>query len=37
MTDTQLTSGTGSSVVVTECQTCGNQDLHTILFLGYLP
>ncbi len=37
MTDTQLTSGTGTSVTVEKCQTCGNEELHTILFLGYLP
>ena len=37
MTDTQLTSGTGTSVTVEKCQTCGNDELHTILFLGYLP
>jgi len=37
MTDTQLTSGTGTSVTVEKCQICGNDGLHTILFLGYLP
>ena len=29
--------GTGSSVVVKECQVCGNDKLEPILFLGYLP
>jgi len=29
--------GTGSSVVVNECQVCGYDKLEPILFLGYLP
>jgi len=29
--------GTGSSVVVEECQICENKKLESILFLGYLP
>ena len=29
--------GTGSSVVVDECQICENKSLESILFLGYLP
>ena len=32
-----LARGTGTSVVVDKCQTCGDEDLHSILFLGYLP
>jgi hypothetical protein len=28
---------TGTSVVVRACQVCGNPDLESILFLGYLP
>ena len=31
------TFGTGSSVVVENCQICGNAKLEPILFLGYLP
>ena len=31
-----LTAGTGSSVVVDQCQICGNEKLEDILFLGYL-
>jgi len=33
----KLATGTGSSVVVEQCQVCANSDLETILFLGYLP
>ncbi len=29
--------GTNSSVVVTSCQTCHNQKLSSIIFLGYMP
>ncbi len=29
--------GDGSSVVVTSCQICQNTNLHSILFLGYMP
>jgi hypothetical protein len=29
--------GTGSSVVVEECQVCGSKKLESIFFLGYLP
>jgi len=32
-----LTAGTGSSVVVRQCQICQNPDLEPVLFLGYLP
>ena len=28
---------TGTSVVVEQCQICGNPDLEPVLFLGYLP
>jgi hypothetical protein len=35
--ETRLVAGTGSSVVVEQCQVCGEPDLQTILFLGYLP
>jgi hypothetical protein len=31
------TAGTGGSVVVDRCQVCGNTDLESVLFLGYLP
>lgn len=34
---TDLAAGTGGSVVVTHCQTCGHQPLEPVLFLGYLP
>ncbi len=37
MKETKLTIGTQSSVTVERCQICGNQDLSTIIFLGYLP
>ena len=37
MSDMDLARGTGTSVVVDKCQTCGDEDLHSILFLGYLP
>jgi hypothetical protein len=30
-------AGTGGSVVVDQCQICGNADLESVLFLGYLP
>src|SRR4051794_6069841 len=30
-------AGTGGSVVVDQCQVCGNTDLESVLFLGYLP
>lgn len=29
--------GTGSSLVVEKCQICGNPNLKSVLFLGYLP
>ena len=32
-----LAAGTGSSVVVEQCQVCGHTDLESILFVGYLP
>jgi hypothetical protein len=32
-----LTAGTGRSVVVDQCQVCGQRDLRTIVFMGYLP
>jgi len=32
-----LTCGTGSSLVVTNCQICNSEKLQSILFLGYLP
>lgn len=32
-----ITMGTMTSVVVTQCQNCNNQELQNILFLGYLP
>jgi hypothetical protein len=32
-----LTLGTGSAVVVDACQVCGERDLRSLLFLGYLP
>jgi SAM-dependent methyltransferase len=35
--DLKLSAGTGSSVVVNQCQVCGHSDLDPILFLGYLP
>lgn len=28
---------TGSSVVVSSCQVCNNKDLHSIIFIGYMP
>ena len=31
------TSGTGSSVIVENCQICGSNNLESIFFLGYLP
>lgn len=30
-------AGSGSSVVVDECQVCGSKDLEPVLFLGYMP
>ncbi len=33
----KLAAGTGSSVVVEQCQVCDNPNLHSTLFLGYLP
>jgi len=33
----RLAAGTGSSVVLAECQVCSNKSLEPILFLGYLP
>ncbi len=33
----KLAAGSGSSVVVENCQVCGAPDLESILFLGYLP
>jgi len=30
-------AGSGGSVVVDQCQVCGNSDLQSVLFLGYLP
>ena len=33
----KLAAGTGASVVVERCQSCGAPDLQTVLFLGYLP
>jgi hypothetical protein len=32
-----LAAGTGGSVVVDRCQICGDPNLESILFLGYLP
>jgi len=34
---TPLTVGSGTSIVVRECQICQSKDLEQILFLGYLP
>lgn len=34
---TRLAAGSGGSVVVETCQACGNPDLQSVLFLGYLP
>jgi hypothetical protein len=33
----QLAANTGSSVVVEQCQVCGEKDLKSLLFLGYMP
>lgn len=33
----KLAAGTGSSVVIDACQTCGNSSLESVLFLGYMP
>ncbi len=30
-------AGTGGCVVVSSCQTCGNENLTSVLFIGYLP
>lgn len=32
-----LAAGTGSSVVIRKCQVCGNPNLESALFLGYMP
>jgi len=29
--------GSGSSIVIDQCQTCGEQNLESVIFLGYLP
>lgn len=34
---TPLTAGTGSSLETKACQVCGNTNLESVLFLGYLP
>ena len=34
---TQITAGSGSSVVVECCQICDSPELEQVLFLGYLP
>ncbi len=33
----RLARGTGSSVVVDECQVCGSKDLKNLMFVGFLP
>lgn len=33
----KLAVGTGGSLAVDSCQSCGNNKLHSVLFLGYLP
>src|ERR1043166_7415185 len=33
----ETTLGTGSSVVVKNCQICSSSDLERVVFLGYLP
>src|ERR1043166_6179306 len=33
----ETTLGTGSSVVVKNCQICSSSDLEPVVFLGYLP
>ncbi|MDP6883781.1 MAG: class I SAM-dependent methyltransferase, partial [Rhodospirillales bacterium] len=33
----KLAAGSGGSVVVEACQACGDADLQSVLFLGYLP
>ena len=33
----KLAANTGSSVVVEQCQVCGEKDLKPLLFLGYMP
>jgi hypothetical protein len=35
--DLKLSAGTGTSMVVNECQVCGHNELEPVLFLGYLP
>ena len=37
MTDKSLAAGTGSSVVVTECQISGSDNLKPVMFFGFLP
>lgn len=37
LTQPKLAAGTGSSVLVERCQICDSPDLHSALFLGYLP
>lgn len=37
MSEQKLTAGTGSSVVVEQCQICDCADLKSILFVGYIP
>jgi len=36
-TQERLAAGSGSSIVVDNCQVCDSPDLHPVLFLGYLP
>jgi hypothetical protein len=33
----QLQSGDETSIVIDSCQVCGNEDLKSIIFLGYMP
>jgi len=33
----ELAAGTGSSVVIESCQSCGHSPLEPVLFLGYMP
>lgn len=37
MNETNAVFATGKSVAVDNCQICGNQELESVLFLGYLP
>lgn len=37
MSEQKLTAGTGTSVVVEQCQICDSRDLTSILFVGYIP